>query len=206
MVYLLFALALIVPVLGAIVLRLLGDRLSPTQVVGSAAVLFGLAIISTLVLARSDVSSLRVGNLTLLLPVRTIADSPAPPEATPVDGNATASPATTDPSPASSPIIDITPTSPAPEATATPEPPTATPEPPTATPEPPTATPEPPTATPEPPPAEPEGPRRYVVQPGDTLRGIAEQFGVSVQAILDANNLTPEEGDSLRVGQELIIP
>jgi LysM repeat protein len=203
MIYLLFALALIVPVLGAIALRLLGDRLSPTQVVGSAAVLFGLAIISTLVLARSDVASLRVGNLTLLLPVRTIADNPVPPDTIPIDENATASPATTDPSLVRSPVIDATPVSPTPEVTATA---TATPEPSTATPEPPTATPEPPTATPEPSPAEPEGPRRYVVQPGDTLRSIAEQFGVSVQALLEANNLTPEEADSLRVGQELIIP
>jgi LysM repeat protein len=203
MIYLLFALALIVPVLGAIALRLLGDRLSPTQVVGSAAVLFSLAIVSTLVLARSDVASLRVGNLTLLLPVRTIADNPVPPDTIPIDENATASPATTDPSLVRSPVIDATPVSPTPEVTATA---TATPEPSTATPEPPTATPEPPTATPEPSPAEPEGPRRYVVQPGDTLRSIAEQFGVSVQALLEANNLTPEEADSLRVGQELIIP
>jgi len=38
------------------------------------------------------------------------------------------------------------------------------------------------------------------------LRGIAEKFGVSVQAIIDANKLTPQQADSLRVGQELIIP
>jgi LysM repeat protein len=82
---------------------------------------------------------------------------------------------------------------------------TATPTPaPTATPEP---TPEP-TATPEPPPPEPEPPQQqvYVVEPGDTLRGIAEQFGVSVEALLNANGLTPEEGDQIRPGQELLIP
>jgi LysM repeat protein len=83
-------------------------------------------------------------------------------------------------------------------ATSTP-PPSATP---TLTPEPPTATPEPPTATPEP----PAGGRRYTVQSGDSLRSIAEQFGVSVEALLQANNLTAAEGDALRVGQELVIP
>ncbi|NWG18821.1 MAG: LysM peptidoglycan-binding domain-containing protein, partial [Chloroflexi bacterium] len=71
----------------------------------------------------------------------------------------------------------------------------------------PTATPEPtplPTATPA---AAPQGAqRRYVVQPGDTLRLIAERNGVSVEALLRANNLTPAAADTLRVGQELIIP
>jgi LysM repeat protein len=44
------------------------------------------------------------------------------------------------------------------------------------------------------------------VQAGDTLRSIAEKFSVSVTALVDANKLTPEEADSLRVGQELVIP
>jgi LysM repeat protein len=44
------------------------------------------------------------------------------------------------------------------------------------------------------------------VQTGDTLRGIAEQFNVSVQALIDANNLTPQQADALRIGQELVIP
>ncbi|MFN3372976.1 MAG: LysM peptidoglycan-binding domain-containing protein, partial [Chloroflexus sp.] len=87
--------------------------------------------------------------------------------------------------------------------TATPEP-TPTPEPPP-TPEPtPTLEPTPePTPTPELPAA---GPRRYTVQAGDTLRAIAERFGVTIEAILQANNLTPAQGDNLRVGQELVIP
>jgi LysM repeat protein len=45
-----------------------------------------------------------------------------------------------------------------------------------------------------------------VVQPGDTLRTIAERNGVTVEALLRANNLTPAAADNLRVGQELIIP
>jgi LysM repeat protein len=52
----------------------------------------------------------------------------------------------------------------------------------------------------------PAGPRKYTVQTGDTLRSIAEKFNVSVKAIIDANKLTAAEADSLRVGQELIIP
>ena len=44
------------------------------------------------------------------------------------------------------------------------------------------------------------------MQTGDTLRSIAEKFNVSVKAIIDANKLTAAEADSLRVGQELIIP
>jgi LysM repeat protein len=46
--------------------------------------------------------------------------------------------------------------------------------------------------------------RTYVVQEGDTLSAIAEQFGVSAAAILQANGL--EDADSLSQGQELTIP
>lgn len=46
----------------------------------------------------------------------------------------------------------------------------------------------------------------YTVQAGDSLRSIAERFGVTVQALLDANGLSPQEGDQIRPGQKLIIP
>ena len=46
--------------------------------------------------------------------------------------------------------------------------------------------------------------QRYVVQPGDTLVAIAEEFGVTVEELIDANDLA--NPDVLRVGQELIIP
>ena len=46
--------------------------------------------------------------------------------------------------------------------------------------------------------------RKYVVQAGDTLSGIAEQFGVTVQQLIDANKLT--NPDLLIPGQELTIP
>jgi len=44
---------------------------------------------------------------------------------------------------------------------------------------------------------------QYVVQPGDTLFSLARRYGVTVEAIQQANNLT---GDGIYVGQQLIIP
>jgi LysM repeat protein len=48
--------------------------------------------------------------------------------------------------------------------------------------------------------------RAYFVQPGDTLRSIAEQFGMGVDALLRFNGLSPAEGDQLQLGQQLYIP
>lgn len=44
----------------------------------------------------------------------------------------------------------------------------------------------------------------YVVVSGDTLSGIAQDYGISLQDLLDANNLTVN--DIIHVGQELVIP
>jgi len=63
-----------------------------------------------------------------------------------------------------------------------------------------------PLATPTtiPPSATPTQPNvTYVVQAGDTLSGIASRFGVTVQAIRNANGIT---GDIISVGTQLIIP
>lgn len=46
--------------------------------------------------------------------------------------------------------------------------------------------------------------QRYVIKDGDTLSGIAAQFGVTVQQIIDANAL--QNPDLIVQGQELIIP
>lgn len=54
-----------------------------------------------------------------------------------------------------------------------------------------------PTATPRP-------GRRYAIESGDTLSGIASEFGTTVDAITAANGITSET--LLRIGQELIIP
>lgn len=44
----------------------------------------------------------------------------------------------------------------------------------------------------------------YIVQPGDTLMSIAQRFDVTMDEIIEANNLT--DPDRLDVGQVLIIP
>lgn len=44
----------------------------------------------------------------------------------------------------------------------------------------------------------------YTVQDGDTLSGIAGTFGVTWDAIIEANNLQSQ--DAIYVGQELLIP
>ena len=100
-----------------------------------------------------------------------------------------------DPTPSASPTPGASPSatgptsSPRPTATATPRP-SVTPSP-TVSPTP-SVTPSP-TAT----------IRRYTVVSGDTLTRIATQFGVTVNAIKTANNLT---SDTIRIGQVLVIP
>lgn len=74
----------------------------------------------------------------------------------------------------------------------------------TPTPLPPTATPTitltlPPSDTPT-----PEGPLSYIVEEGDTLFSISQQFGVSMDALITANSLSAP--DDILVGAELIIP
>lgn len=51
----------------------------------------------------------------------------------------------------------------------------------------------------------PSGPITYVVQEGDTLSSIAEEFGVSIDVLIAANP-DIENAASIFVGQEIIIP
>lgn len=51
--------------------------------------------------------------------------------------------------------------------------------------------------------ANPEAERRYAVEKGDTLSGIAQRFGVRTARLRRANDLA---GDVIRVGQVLVIP
>lgn len=63
----------------------------------------------------------------------------------------------------------------------------------------PTPTPE---VTPEP---EPEPtPRTYTVEPGDNLTAIAEEFGTTVDALVEANGI--ENPNVIQPGRELRIP
>lgn len=48
--------------------------------------------------------------------------------------------------------------------------------------------------------------RTYTLQSGDTPGDIAERFGISVDALLEANNLSREDARRLQTGQVLIIP
>ncbi|MCS6841763.1 MAG: LysM peptidoglycan-binding domain-containing protein [Roseiflexus sp.] len=201
MVFSLLLTALLLPLIGAIALRLTRQRLNERVRLTLAVIIFGAAFSAVFVLARSDTSSLRIAGLTVMQPIAApVVEAPS------ILPTSVLSPEEITDTPAVQPAAATA----TPESITMPEPtaaPKARPEPtaaPTATPEPtaaPTATPEP-TATP----TQQTGLRRYVVQPGDTLRAIAERNGVTVEALLRANNLTPAAADNLRIGQELIIP
>lgn len=222
LVLLLLILALMLPVVGAAMLRLLIPRLSAWQFYGGAALIFAVAVASVLLLSRSEISDVQVAGLTLVLPVTgldnseidMVANSLLPAEdaalAAPVNPDAVAPAAM--PTEASAPVqttgVAVEPTA-APEPTAVPTEivePTA--EPTAELTAAPTDTPEPePTAVPtEPPPPAPAEQRTYIVAKGDTLRSIAAKFDVTVDDLLRVNDLTPKQGDSLRIDQELIIP
>ncbi len=84
----------------------------------------------------------------------------------------------------------LSPASETPEPTNTLPPPTDTPEP--------TQTPLP-SDTPT-----PEGPLTYVVEEGDSLASIAEQFEITIDQLIAANNLV--DPNNIGVGSQLIIP
>ncbi len=50
----------------------------------------------------------------------------------------------------------------------------------------------------------PTGPVFYTVQPGDTLLAIARAYGVTLEALMEANGIT--DPNLLHVGQTLVIP
>jgi hypothetical protein len=80
------------------------------------------------------------------------------------------------------------------------QPPPPGPQPPPPGPPPPAPQPPPPEPPPPPPPQE----RTHTVKRGETLSGIAQQYGVSQQSIQDANNI--KNPDSIKEGQVLKIP
>lgn len=210
--------AFVIPIAAVALLRYLRTRTTVVPFYSLGALLFALAAACVIWLVRSRVETVSVGGLTVIQPQGAVVvlpprdplaeDPPGEPEPTSVEAIPTAPLSTVSiPTPTGNPTAQATaatPTTPAPTSAATPS---RTPVAPTATPVAPTATPEPPTATPEPPTAEPVPEQRtYTVQPGDTLRSIAADFGVTVEEIIEANDLTAEEADSLQPGDTLIIP
>ncbi|HYF63096.1 MAG TPA: LysM peptidoglycan-binding domain-containing protein [Herpetosiphonaceae bacterium] len=208
--------AFVIPIAAVALLRYLRTRMTVVPFYSLGALLFALAAAGVIWLVRSRVETVAVGGLTLIQPQGAVvalppreplADDPvAPIEPTAVEAIPTAPLSTVSiPTPTGNPTVTqrVAATAAAsPTPSRTPVAPTATPVAPTAT-----ATPEPPTATPEPPTEEPEPEQRtYTVQPGDTLRSIAADFGVSVEDIIEANDLTAEQADSLQPGDTLIIP
>ncbi len=193
--WLLLLFVLLAPPVGALVLRMVQHLIGSIGIAAGMTTILVMAAVALLTIARNPLPPLRIGDLTILpawVPpvVDTMSEEPLP-----------VMPTSEEPLPVM-PTLPVLPTlTPRPTVTITA---TATPQPsptsePTPTVEP---TPEPtPTLTPT-----ASGPRRYTVQAGDTLRTIAEQFGVTIEALLQANNLTPAQGDNLQVGQELVIP
>jgi LysM repeat protein len=59
-------------------------------------------------------------------------------------------------------------------------------------------------ATPPPTPTPTPTPQIYVVQPGDTLSGIAVRFDVTIEALANRNGI--DQPENLRSGQRLVIP
>lgn len=48
--------------------------------------------------------------------------------------------------------------------------------------------------------------KTYTVRPGDTLNAIARRHGVTPAALMNANGMTKDQADKLRIGQNLILP
>ena len=220
--------ALLLPTGGAILARLIGkifgDR--ATQIIGGASCVVALG--SVALLSEVEIDRVALGPLAIFVPASgPLLDAEAftlrrqdemiavaEPEQVPVEVAAEppeAPPLTTaEPTRERATQIPRATATPSPEATAEP---TSTPQPSPPAPDEPSPT---PTAEPTPEPtteptaiaaSDPEtDARTYTVEPGDTLRGIAESFNVSVEALIEANDLTAEEADALRIGLTLTIP
>lgn len=217
----LFIAVLLLPLLTAIMLRLIWNRMGARQLAALTALLFSLEALMVLSLARTNAQHFQVAGLTLLSPaqapelipelqtlvvtnvpeaadpIRTAAPNPTATQqpASPIATDVVSSTvlATNTASIASSPTSTATATATATASATATATATATPAP--------TVTPEPTIA-----PTQAATRRRYTVEPGDTLRSIAEKFGVSVQALLKANNLTAAQADKIKPGQVLVIP
>lgn len=192
---------LLLPTIGALVARAIEQRSGGRAVKLIGALGFAGAVACLLALQWRPIDAATLGRLNIFLPSSDIVvaqDSFVEiPTVAPTTRIVTPS-ITPTRAPTSTPTIATA----APTATSEPTP--TTPPPPTEIP--PTEAPAPTEAPPAPTEAPAAGPQRYIVESGDTLRSIAERFNVSVGAILRYNGLSEEDGDSLRPGQELLIP
>ncbi len=192
---------LVAPLLIVVLLRFLRTRMSAIPFYSIGGILFALVGLVVIVLVRGNQPTVQFGNLVVIRPQGVdvaVRQNDIPPEIPEQPIVEPTSPVRV-PEQSSTPAPSAT-ASPRPTASATATTAATSTAPPTPTSEP-TATLEP-TNTPVPQPQT----RRYTVQPGDTLGKIALRFDVSVADILEANDLTPSQGDALQVGDVLIIP
>jgi peptidoglycan endopeptidase LytE len=230
----LLAIALVVPFLGALALRMFRTVLPPNVAALFGAIIAILVVGAVLSLASINIGSFRIANLTLLLPVASSVNRPIDTSAEPISDESMIDEVPTDipevtitPEPIIEPTAEtavLTPTVSLEEGvvitdtttltdttvlTDTIEPGAATPVA-TAAPEPET-TPEPTTVSSDveptliPAPTEPVGLRVYAVEAGDSLGSIADKFKVTVKQIMAVNPYL-QNPDALLVGQELNIP
>jgi peptidoglycan endopeptidase LytE len=230
----LLAIALVVPFLGALALRMFRTVLPPNVAALFGAIIAILVVGAVLSLASINIGSFRIANLTLLLPVASSVNRPIDTSAEPISDESMIDEVPTDipevtitPEPIIEPTAEtavLTPTVSLEEGvgitdtttltdttvlTDTIDPGAATPVA-TAAPEPET-TPEPTTVSSDveptliPAPTEPVGLRVYAVEAGDSLGSIADKFKVTVKQIMAVNPYL-QNPDALLVGQELNIP
>ena len=202
--------ALILPFVGAMGIRVLSKMLAPRVTIIVAAVTAVVIVSAVLSLASVTVNSIRFANLTLLLPVAPsidrssdYADAVMDEELLVENTTPTIVPAVTDtPIPTLEPTIVISDTATLTDTTILTDTTVLTDS--TTI----TDTTVIDTPTPEPtadPTAAAVSGRTYVVQSGDSLLYIATQFNVSVKQILNANPQMTNP-DNLAIGQELKIP
>ena len=48
--------------------------------------------------------------------------------------------------------------------------------------------------------------KTYTIKSGDTLGAVARKHGVSLQKLLDANNISKKDANRIKIGQKIIIP
>ncbi|MEY2845161.1 MAG: hypothetical protein RL076_707 [Chloroflexota bacterium] len=218
----LLIIALILPFAGAMVIRVLSRMLSPRTTIIVAALTAVVIVSAVLSLASVSISSLRIANLTLLLPVAPSVDRSGDFASDMIDeelieeGTATPVPEVTiTPIPTMLPTVVVSDTTlltdtltltdttilsdtlTLTDTTILSDSTTLTDTTALASP-----TPE---ATIAPTTAPATSGRKYTVQPGDSLQAIAAQFNVTVKQILTANPAL-QNPDNLFAGQELNIP